>query len=177
MEIYDHLRNIGYDGESAKSIENRIYELAEEYLNKEKAKEILRKSFNANVHDFFSNFHFDQFIKIVKRKSFEPRQFELEEELGSDDNGFYMLRNAGELSEEEIKEYLEKREAYAKKTRPLRELCALRSLEKGEFYSILKQKAYRQIKEKNPNFRDPRIQIISTPMGGQGHWRRKMKRR
>jgi len=177
MKIYDYLKKLGCDEASAKSIGNKIDKLAGEYLNKKKAKDVIEESFQANVHELFSNAQLDKFIKIVRQESFNPRQFELEKELDFNDDDLDMLRESGNISEKEIREYLKERAEYVKKTRPQRESRTLQMLKHGEFYNILKQKAYRPVKEKNPNFKEPRVQVISTPMGGQGHWRRKMKRR
>jgi len=177
MAIYNHLMKLGYDSAGSKSIDDKIRNLAGEYINKDKATSVFEHSFPTYVNTLFSNVQLDTFIRTVRKDSFKPREYELQSELGWSTSDFDMLRQEGELSEGEIRDFLDERDKFTKDTKNRRELYALKLLNAGYYYDILTRIAYRRPKEVNPDFKEQPIRIISTPMGGQGGWRMKMKRR
>lgn len=171
-----HSLRIGFSVAEAKVVAERLSSFANEYKNLQRANEVFALSYPKHVSRVFLESQLNKFIQVVKKASFLPEDFELEEELGWSPDDCNIMYREGLASKEEVAEYLREKSEYIESTRPSRELTVLRLLEEGDFYHILAKKVYREIvRIENPN-PGPRG-LIYIPFGGMPGYRRKMRRR
>lgn len=161
MIIRDHSIKIGFDEESATTIDETISKLAQRYLTHDLAISIFEESYPKYVRGLFSNEQFKTFNRVVERNSFKPKDEEFVKGYRSLGIG---IRSPIWMTLNEKAEYIEK-------SRAEREIAILTELQKGYYYEILNNIVLRKL-QKDPNFRLPFKGFISVPTGGQPGYRR-----
>lgn len=173
--ILEHSLKKGFDPTLAGIVATDLTNLALEYQNKERAKKVFGESYQRQITGPFLREQLKTFIRVVRRESFYPDEFEVELELDEDET-LEELKERNPLISPSLRFYPCTEEQYAAATRNARELVTLREMEVGHFYGMLKQRVFRPIVV-NPNFKQARGGLIYTPSGGMPdyHKRRKVR--